>query len=179
MNPERSKIQGRMQHDLRVWWWTIAILGLSASLVLFLPPALNRYRPVLLAWLVAFAAIGLYQRRRTLWPRTSPTGPTTADERRAYRAELERRRDEQYKWPARRPVLLIGVVGAAFLLGATRLAAPPGPLSVTSVLAGPAAVAALALGLYLLTRRLTNRAAAAFQREIDALDSEPRGSGHE
>jgi hypothetical protein len=43
-------------------------------------------------------------------------------------------------------------------------------VSLTSVLVGPAVVAVLTLGLYLLTRRFTNRTAAALQREIDALD---------
>ena len=107
-------------------------------------------------------------------------GLTTAGERQVYRAELERRRDEQYKWPARQPVLIIGVVGVALLLGAIRLLSPSaGPVSLASVLVGPVVVAMLALGMYLLTRRFTNRAAAAFQREIDALDSKLPGSGPE
>ena len=102
----------------------------------------------------------------------------TAGERQVYRAELERRRDEQYKWPARRPALMIGVVGVAVLLGAVRLFSPSaGPVSLASVVVGPTVVALLALGMYLLTRRFTNRAAAAFQREIDALDSKAPGSG--
>jgi hypothetical protein len=75
---------------------------------------------------------------------------------------------------------MIGVVGFVFLLGAARLLSPSaGPVSLTGALAGPAVVAVLALGIYLLTRRFTNRAAAAFQREIDALDSKLPESGHE
>jgi hypothetical protein len=178
MNPAPSNIRSRMQHDLRLWWWTIAILGLSGWLGLFLYPAVARYRPLLLAWLVAFAAIGMYQRRKTRWPQLPPKGLTTLEERRLYRAELERRRDEQYKWPARQPLLMVGVVGCVFLLGAARLLVPSaGPVPLASVLPGPTMVAVLALGVYLLTRTFTNRAAAAFQREIDALDSELPASG--
>jgi len=77
-------------------------------------------------------------------------------------------------------VLIIGVVGVALLLGAIRLLSPSaGPVSLASVLVGPVVVAMLALGMYLLTRKFTNRAAAAFQREIDALDSKLPGSGPE
>ena len=63
MNSASSNAQGRMQRDLRLWWWTIAVLGLSGWLGLFLYPGMSRYRPFLLAWLVAFAAICCYQRQ--------------------------------------------------------------------------------------------------------------------
>jgi hypothetical protein len=89
-----SNDRGRMQRDLRYWWWTIAVLGVSGWLGLFMYPAMSRYRPVLLAWLIAFAVIGVYQRRRRSG-RSHSGGLATTDERRAYRAELERRRDEQ------------------------------------------------------------------------------------
>jgi hypothetical protein len=69
---------------------------------------------------------------------------------------------------------MVSVVGSVFL-GAARLLAPSArPVSLTSVLVGPAVVAVLTLGLYLLTRRFTNRTAAALQREIDALDRDPK-----
>jgi hypothetical protein len=169
---------GHMQRDLRFWWWTIAVLGLAGWLGLFVYPATSRFRPILLAWLIAFVVIGAYQRRKTQWPQPPQEGLTTARERQVYRAELERRRDEQYKWPARQPVLMIGIVGVALLLSAIRFLSPSaGPVSLANVLVGPIVVAMLALGMYLLTRRLTNRAAAAFQREIDALDSKLPGSG--
>lgn len=48
-------------------------------------------------------------------------GLETAGGRQAYRAELERGRDEQYKWPARLRPLMIGVVAIAFLFGGSRL----------------------------------------------------------
>jgi len=169
-----------MQRDLRFWWWTIAVLGFAGWLGLFVYPATSRFRPILLAWLIAFVAIGAYQRRKMRWPQRPPEGMATGGERQVYRADLERRRDEQYKWPARQPVLMIGVVGVALLLGAARLLTPSaGPVSLTTVLVGPSVVAVLVLGMYLLTRRFTNRAAAAFQREIDALDSKLPGSGPE
>ncbi len=177
MNSTASNAQGRMQRDLRLWWWTIAVLGLSGWLGLFLYPGMTRYRPFLLAWLVAFAAIGMYQRRRTQWPARPPEELATADQRRAYRAELERRRDQQYNWPARQPILMIAVVGLAVLFDVARLLIPSARyVPRISALMDPTVVAALALTMYLFTRRLTNRAAAAFQREIDALDS---GSRHE
>jgi len=69
---------------------------------------------------------------------------------------------------------MIGIAALAFLIGAARLfVLPPngGPVPLTTALAGPAVVAALVLGMYVFTRRFTDRAAAAFQREIDTLDS--------
>ena len=75
---------------------------------------------------------------------------------------------------------MIGVVGVAVLFGAVGFLSPAtGPVSLASVLVGPSIVAVLALGMYLLTRRFTNRAAAAFQHEIDALDSNLPDSGPE
>ena len=74
INSERSNTRGPMQHDLRLWWWTIAIVGLLGWARLFPDPALARYRPLLLAWFVAFAAIGMYQRRKTRWPALPPKG---------------------------------------------------------------------------------------------------------
>jgi hypothetical protein len=178
MNSTPSNDPGRMQRDLRFWWWAIAVLGFAGWLGLFAYPATSPFRPILLAWLIAFVAIGVYQRRKMRWPQRPQEGMATAGERQVYRAELERRRDEQYKWPARQPALMIGVVGVAVLLGAVRFFSPSaGPVSLASVLVGPTVVALLALGMYLLTRRFTNRAAAAFQREIDALDSKAPGSG--
>jgi hypothetical protein len=182
MNSTPSNVQGPMQRDLRFWWWTIAVLGFTGWLVLFIYPATSRFRPVLIAWLIAFVVIGAYQRRRTRWPQPPQDGLATSGGRQAYRAELERRRDEQYKWPARRRPLMIGVVALAFLFGATRLfvlSPNGGQVPFTIALAGPAVVAALILGMYLFTRRFTNRAAAAFQREIDSLDSSWRGPGQE
>ncbi len=183
MNSRPSNVRGGlMQRDLRVWWWTIAVLGSTGWLVLFIYPATSRFRPFLIAWLIAFVVIGAYQRRKTRWPQPPQEGLATAGGRQAYRAALERRRDEQYKWPARRRPLMIGVVAIAFLFGATRLfvlSPNGGQVPFTIALAGPAVVAALILGMYLFTRRFTNRAAAAFQREIDALDSSWRGPDQE
>jgi len=180
MNSTPSNDSSRMQRDLRFWWWTIAVLGIAGWLGLFVYPATSRFRPILLAWLIAFVVIGAYQRRRTRWPQPPQEGLATAGERQVYRAALERRRDEQYKWPARQPVLMIGVVGVAVLFGAVGFLSPAtGPVSLASVLVGPSIVAVLALGMYLLTRRFTNRAAAAFQHEIDALDSNLPDSGPE
>jgi hypothetical protein len=182
MNSTPSNVQGPMQRNLRFWWWTIAVLGFSGWLGLFIYPATSRFRPVLIAWLIAFVVIGAYQRRKMQWPKSLQEGLETAGGRQAYRAQLERRRDEQYKWPARRRPVMIGVVAIAFLFSAIRLfvlSPNGGQVPFTNALAGPAVVAVLVLGMYLFTRRFTNRAAAAFQRTIDTLDSSWRGPGQE
>ena len=59
-----SGIRGRLKPDLRRRWWTIAVLGTTVWLGLFLTPAFGVYRPILVAWLVVFVAIGIYQRRQ-------------------------------------------------------------------------------------------------------------------
>jgi hypothetical protein len=182
MNSRPSNLQSGMQPDLHFWWWTIAVLGLAGWLGLFVYPSTSRFRPILLAWLIAFVVIGAYQRRKARWPQPPPEGLATADGRQAYRAALERRRDEQYKWPARRRALMVSVVACAFLLGAARLfvlSPNAGQVPLTNSFAGPAVIVVLVLGMYLFTRRVTNRAAAAFQREIDTLDSNSRGPSQE
>jgi hypothetical protein len=176
MHSRSSNVPGPMQRDLRFWWWTLAVLGSTGWLGLFLYPAMSRFRPVLIAWLIAFVVIGVYQRRKARWPQPPQEGLATAAGRQAYRAALERRRDEQHTWPARRRPLMIGVVALAFLFGATGLFVPS-PNGGQVPLVGLAVVAALVVGMYVFTRRFTNRAAAAFQREIDTLDSRWRGPG--
>jgi hypothetical protein len=78
-------------------------------------------------------------------------GLETAGGRQSYRAELERGRDEQYQWPARRRPLMIGVVAIAFLFGGSRLFDCHQMVAgaVHKCLAGPAVVATLVLGMYL------------------------------
>ena len=74
---------------------------------------------------------------------------------------------------------MIGVVVFAFLFSAATLfvlSPSAGQAPLTSAFAGPAVVAVLVLAMYLFTSRFTNRAAAAFQREIHTLDSSGRGS---
>jgi hypothetical protein len=177
MKPSPSNTPGRMQRDLRIWWWTIAVVGVTGWLALFLYPA-TQMRPFLLIWLILFVAIGAYQRRRTLWPELPAEGLETAAGRRAYRASLEHRRDQQYKWPARRRPLVIGVIALAFILGATKFLLSPnaGPLPRLMAFVVPASMAVLLVATHYFTRRFTDRAAAAFQREIDTLDSTDPGS---
>jgi hypothetical protein len=111
--------------------------------------------------------IGLFQRRKTCWPERPPESATT-DELHSYRMALERRREEQRRWPARRLPMIVGPVTIAVLVGLVRLFAPHGSTKpLMDAFAGPLLVAALALAIYVFTRKLTNRAAAAFQRELD------------
>jgi hypothetical protein len=120
-------------------------------------------------WLVMFAVIGLYQRRKTHWPERPPES-ATPDDVHAYRVALERRRDEQRRWPARRLPVLVGTVTIAFVAGLVRLFAPHGgPDPLMSAFAGAFLVVAVACAMYAFTLKLTNRAAADFQRELDAM----------
>jgi hypothetical protein len=48
--------------DLRIWWWTIAVVGLTACVGLLANPGAVRICPLILGWLAAFTIIGLYQR---------------------------------------------------------------------------------------------------------------------
>jgi hypothetical protein len=155
-----------MQRDLRVWWWTIAVVGLTACVGLLAHPATVRIRPFILGWWGAFLIIGSYQRRKTRWPVRPPENATTS-ELHSYRIALERRRDEQRRWPARRLPVIVGTVTIAVLVGLVRLFASNGTRPLMDAFAGPLLVAAVAFAMYLFTRKLTNRAAAAFQRELD------------
>ena len=167
MDPTRAQANRGMQRDLRVWWWAIMAIGFAAAVVFLALPASGPMRPLVFAWLIAFAAIGLYQRRRTLWPRQPPaTAPIDAATA-AYRAALELRRDQQRRWPARRVPVLIATVAVALLVGlAGWLVAGR---SAVDAFRGPLVIIALALALFAFTRRMTNRAAADFQRELDRL----------
>jgi hypothetical protein len=155
-----------MQRDLRIWWWTIAVVGLTACVGLLAHPATARIRPIILGWLAAFMIIGLYQRRSTRWPERPPESET-ANELRSYRLALERRRDEQRRWPARRLPMIVGTVTIAVLVGLVRWFAPHGSTKPMDAFAGPLLVAAVAFAIYVFTLKRTNRAAAAFERELD------------
>ena len=158
-----------MQRDLRVWWWTIAAVGLSACVVVLAHPAMVRLRPFILGWLAAFLIIGLYQRRKTRWPERPPESATT-HELHSYRMVLERRRDEQLRWPAGRLPVIAGTVTIVVLISLARLFASSGSSSpLMDAFAGPLLVAGVAFAMYVFTRKFTNRAAAAFQRELDDL----------
>ena len=164
MNPQEP-LRG-MQRDLRGWWWTIAAAGFTAGVGVLAFPGTAPVRPVVVGWLALFAIIGIYQRRQTIWPR-QPRAGADVGEIDSYRRALERRRDEQLRWPARRLHWIVGTVTVAFLLGLVRLAAPGAGIRFGDLFVGPVAVAAVAFAMYAFTRRLTNRAAAAFQRELD------------
>jgi len=157
----------RGQRDLRVWWWTIAVAGLAACVGLLAHPATARIRPFILGWLAAFLIIGLQQRRKTWWPEKPPESATT-NQLHSYRLVLERRRDEQLRWPARRLRTTVGTVTIAVLISLVRLFASSGSTNaLMDAFAGPLLVAGIAFAMYVFTRKLTNRAAAAFQRELD------------
>jgi hypothetical protein len=166
MNPNESRAHRGMQRDLRLWWWAIAVVGFTGSVGLLLLPAMARMRSFVFAWLILFAAIGLYQRRRTWWPRQPPQSASISAVN-TYRAALERQRDQQLRWPARRVPVPVGTVAATLLVGlagwftASR--------SLIDALTVPLVIAALAFALFLFTRRMTDRAATAFQRELDQL----------
>jgi hypothetical protein len=164
MNATESQTPRGMQRDLRVWWWTIAVVGLTACVGLLAHPTTGPIRPFILGWLAAFLIIGLYQRRQTRWPERPPKGATT-NELHSYRIALERRREAQRRWPARRLPVIVGSVTMAVLVGLARWFESNG--TKMDVLAGPLLVGAVAFALYVFTRKLTNRAAAAFQRELD------------
>jgi hypothetical protein len=166
MNSTESQTPGG-QRDLRVWWWTIAVVGLTACVGLLAHPATVRIRPFILGWFAAFLIIGLHQRRKTRWPERPPESATT-NELHSYRLVLERRRDEQLRWPARRLRIVVGTVTIAVLISLVRLFASSGSTNpLMDAFAGPLLVAGIAFAMYVFTRKLTNRAAAAFQRELD------------
>lgn len=163
-----------MQRDLRVWWWTIAVAGLTACVGLLAHPATVRIRPLILGWLAIFLIIGLYQRKKTRWPER-PSVSATTNELQCYRMALERQRDEQRRWPIRRLPMIVGTVTIAVLVGLVRLFASSGSRKpLMEAFAGPLLVAAVAFAMYVFTRKLTNRAAAAFERELE--DGSQRGS---
>jgi hypothetical protein len=167
INSTESQTPRGMQRDLRVWWWTIAVVGLAACVGLLALPATVRIRPFILAWLAAFLIIGLYQRRKTRWPERPPESATT-NELHSYRMALEGRRDEQLRWPARRLPIIVGTVTIAVLISLVRLFASSGSTNpLMDGFAGPLLVAGVAFAMYVVTRKLTNRAAAAFQGELD------------
>ena len=70
MSSTESRTPSGMQRDLRIWWWTIAVVGFSACVGLLAVPATARIRPLILGCLAAFIIIGVYQRRKTRWPET-------------------------------------------------------------------------------------------------------------
>ena len=167
MSSTESQTPSGMQRDLRLWWWTIAVVGFSACVGLLAVPATARIRPLILGWLAAFMIIGVYQRSKTRWPERPPESATT-NELHSYRIALTRRRDEQRRWPARRLPMIAGPVTIAVLVGLVRLFAPHGSTKpLMDAFAGPLLVAALTFAISLFTRKLTNRAAVAFQRELD------------
>jgi hypothetical protein len=166
MRSTESQTPSGMQRDLRLWWWTIAVVGFSACVGLLAVPATARIRPLILGWLAAFMIIGVYQRRKTRWPERSPESATT-NELHSYRIALERRRDEQRRWPARRLPTIVGIVTIAALVGLVRWFTPLGTTKPMDAFEGPLLVAAVAFAFYVFTRKLTNRAAVAFQRELD------------
>jgi hypothetical protein len=166
MSSAESHTPGGLQRDLRIWWWTIAVVGFSACVGLLAHPATARIRPFILGWLAAFMIIGLYQRRQTRWPERPPECATT-NELRSYREALELRRDEQRRWPARRLPVMVGTVTIAVLVGLVRWFAAHGSSKPIDAFAGPLVVAAVAFAFFVFTRKLANRAAAAFQRELD------------
>jgi hypothetical protein len=162
-----------MQRDLRVWWGTIAALGFTVGVGLLLVPTVAPVRPLVVAWLVIFGLIGVYQRSKTTWPQP-PSAAGQADEIGRYRAALERRRDEQYRWPARQLRWLVGAVAMVFLVGVVGIRNPRSAVTTTPLVTS-LAVAMVGLGLYAFTRKMTARAAADFQRALDQLPPSGRG----
>ena len=151
----------RPQRDLHTWWWTTAVLGVVVFAFLFVHPVIRQFRPLLIAWLLLFAAIGIYQRRKIFWPHRTGVGSIGGD--RAYREALVRQRDAQRKWPFRRVRTLIVVhAGLALLLWQEVMSS------------GVVPRLNLALAVYILVVTgwllcgwlLTNRAARAFDRQL-------------
>ncbi len=174
MNSPESHTARGMQRDLRVWWWSIAAVGFTACVGLLAHPATAPIRPFILGWLAAFLIVGLYQRRKTQWP-AKPPEHATASALHAYRTALERRRDDQRRWPARRRMVLVGTVTLAGFVGLARLfASGSSTRPVTDAFAGPLLVAAVVCAMYVFTLKLTNRAAAAFERERDEVSERAR-----
>ena len=156
-----SQSPGRPQRDLHKWWWITGVLGVVVFASLFALPALRQFRPLLIAWLLVFLAIGIYQRRKIYWPHRTDGGD------RAYREALVRQRDAQSKWPFRRVrTLLVVHAGLALLLW-------------QEVMSGgvvPRLNLALAVYVFVVTGwllcgwLLTNRAARDFDRQLALME---------
>jgi hypothetical protein len=175
MSGPRPGQRREMQRDLHRWWWTIAAVGFTAGVGLLAIPSTAPIRPLVVAWLALFVGIGVYQKRLTYWPQRPDIG-ADRDSVSRYRTALEFRRDEQARWPARRLRWIAGVVTVAFLLSLVRLFVPSGGTPPATGALFPLAVACGAFTLFAFTRRMTNRAAAGFQQEMDALDAESSAS---
>jgi hypothetical protein len=152
------------QKDLHKWWWITAVLGVVVFASLFAHPVIRQFRPLLIAWLLVFVAIGIYQRRKIHWPHRTH-GSLGGDQ--AYRAALVRQRDAQSKWPFRRvPILIVVYAALALLLW-------------QEVIGGgvvPRLNLALAVYVFVVTgwllcgRLLTNRAARDFDRQLALME---------
>jgi peptidoglycan/LPS O-acetylase OafA/YrhL len=163
-----------MQQDLRVWWWTIATVGWFVFVGLLAYPAVSKHHPpkptwftMVIGWYAIFLIIGIYQRTKMMWPQRPREGAATA-EILAYRLALERRRDEQRRWPARRLAVIAGTIALAILLSCIPLILGT-RTKPADVVWAPILIVAMAVAIYAGTRKFTNRAAKAFQQEIDDL----------
>jgi hypothetical protein len=63
-----------MQRDLHVMFNTVGLSAFGPVSVCFVP-AFAPVRRLVVAWLVLFAAIGIYQRTRMTWPQPLPADP--------------------------------------------------------------------------------------------------------
>ena len=160
-----SHPSGGPQKDLHRWWWITAVLGVVVWASLMALPVVRQFRPLLIAWLLVFVIIGLYQRRKIHWPHRTDGGDH------AYRAALIRQRDAQSKWPFRRgPAFIVVIAALVWLMWQ----------EVMNGAVIPRINFALAVYVFVVTgwlmcgRLLTNRAARDFDREIVLMEP---GSG--
>jgi hypothetical protein len=154
------------QKDLHRWWWITAVLGVLVFASLFAHPVTRQFRPLLIAWLLIFVAIGIYQRRRIHWPHRTDG---SRSENQAYRAALVRQRDAQRKWPFRRVPILI-VVHAALALLVWQEVMSSGVVPRMNV--ALAVYVFVVTGWLLCGRLLTNRAARDFDRQLALMEPE-------
>ena len=152
------------QKDLHRWWWITALLGVVVFAFLFGHQALRQFRPLLIAWLIVFVGIGLYQRRKIYWPQRRDE---SFDGGAAYRAALIRQRDAQSKWPFRRGAFIVVIAALAWWMWQEVMTGPVIPRINFAVAVYVFVVTAWGL----CGRLLTNRAARAFDRELTLFDS--------